>query len=157
MATGSSSGVIAEAGANVNAEITAVASQLHHVEIKEVYQEATKEVISEVLVDVASHLQHVDVAAQATTATGAAPAAYAMPTSGNNPDAGGSLQEQLLAIYNNPSGPAAGDSGIEISEMCKLLGGKYTMDAVLEAVEMLSNEGHVYSTITDDHHRSTSI
>jgi len=97
------------------------------------------------------------VAAQATTATGAAPAAYAMPTSGNNPDAGGSLQEQLLAIYNNPSGPAAGDSGIEISEMCKLLGGKYTMDAVREAVEMLSNEGHVYSTITDDHHRSTSI
>ena len=97
------------------------------------------------------------VAAQATTATGAAPAAYAMPTSGNNPEAGGSLQEQLLSIYNNPSGPAAGDSGIEISEMCKLLGGKYTMDAVREAVEMLSNEGHVYSTITDDHHRSTSI
>jgi len=31
------------------------------------------------------------------------------------------------------------------------------MDAVREAVEMLSNEGHVYSTITDDHHRSTSI
>ena len=97
------------------------------------------------------------VAAQATTATGAAPAAYAMPTSGNNPEASGSLQQQLLDIYNNPSGPAAGDSGIEIAKMCELLGGKYTLEAIREAVEMLSNEGHVYSTITDDHHRSTSI
>ena len=97
------------------------------------------------------------VAAQATTATGAAPAAYAMPTSGNNPETSGSLQQQLLDIYNNPSGPAAGDSGIEIAQMCELLGGKYTLEAIREAVEMLSNEGHVYSTITDDHHRSTSI
>lgn len=90
-------------------------------------------------------------------ATGNAPAAYAMPTSGNNTETAGSLQDQLLTIYNNPSGPASGDSGIELSEVVKLLGEKYTFDAVREAVEFLSNEGHVYSTISDEHHRSTSI
>ena len=67
------------------------------------------------------------------------------------------LKGKLLAIYNDPIGPAGGDSGIELSEMCKLLGEKYTMDQVRVVVEYLCNEGHVYSTITDDHHRSTRI
>lgn len=47
------------------------------------------------------------------------------------------------------------DTGINIDQICQQLRGKYTEDNVREAIDWLGCEGHVYSTIDEEHFRAT--
>lgn len=108
-------------------------------------------------------------AAEATTAPGAAmPSAaannaYAAPNGGAAPVAAagagvaatGSCSDQVFQIFNGPQG--ASDVGVHVNEVAKQLNGRFTEPQVREAVEHLVNEGHLYSTIDDDHFKSTLL
>ncbi|XP_041359502.1 replication protein A 32 kDa subunit-like [Gigantopelta aegis] len=60
------------------------------------------------------------------------------------------LQSQLqLIIKNNPS-----DTGASIHDICKELR-NISGKEIRDAVEFLSSEGHIYSTIDDDHYKAT--
>jgi len=47
------------------------------------------------------------------------------------------------------------DTGMDVNDMIKQLGGKFSEEKIRETVDWLSAEGHVYSTIDDDHYKST--
>jgi len=49
------------------------------------------------------------------------------------------------------------DNGLHKNEVVQLLSGVFKPDEVLSAIDYLVNEGHCYSTIDDDHFRSTAI
>uniref|UniRef100_A0A7S3VTV6 Replication protein A C-terminal domain-containing protein n=1 Tax=Dunaliella tertiolecta TaxID=3047 RepID=A0A7S3VTV6_DUNTE len=70
--------------------------------------------------------------------------------------AGGSLADQLMALYHSPDVMCL-QQGIHINDiMAKLKqsGANYSMDQVKETVEMLVNEAQLYSTVDDDTHRA---
>lgn len=52
---------------------------------------------------------------------------------------------------------ATDESGISVQDITGQLGGRVKETAIREAIEWLSNEGHVYSTIDDDHFKSTLL
>eukprot|EP00039_Didymoeca_costata_P019162 m.336474 g.336474 ORF g.336474 m.336474 type:complete len:289 (-) comp17862_c0_seq1:180-1046(-) len=47
------------------------------------------------------------------------------------------------------------DAGVSIDKICSVLKDRFKENDIRGAVEWLSNEGHVYSTIDDDHYKST--
>ena len=49
------------------------------------------------------------------------------------------------------------DEGVKIDVVVQQLNGRFTEAQVREAVEHLVNEGHLYSTIDDDHFKSTNL
>ncbi|XP_071964590.1 replication protein A 32 kDa subunit-like [Antedon mediterranea] len=61
------------------------------------------------------------------------------------------VQGQVHQLINAHVGD---QSGISISALCSQLKG-VSKDAIKNALEFLSNEGHIYSTIDDDHFKST--
>ena len=63
--------------------------------------------------------------------------------------------ERVMVIFNGPRG--AIENGPTITQVTAALSGRFTEAQVREAVEYLANEGHLYSTIDDDHYRSTSL
>jgi len=46
---------------------------------------------------------------------------------------------------------------LHISEVTKLLNGRFTADAVRQAMDDMANDGMVYSTFDDDHFRATDL
>ena len=50
-----------------------------------------------------------------------------------------------------------GDTGANVADVVSSLNGRFTEAQVREAVEHLVNEGHLYSTIDDNHYRSTLL
>jgi replication factor A2 len=97
-------------------------------------------------------------AAPATAAMGG-DSAYAAPSAGAPaaamPAAGGSANDQVFAIFNGPQGH--GESGVRVDDVVTQLNGRFTEAQVRESVEHLVNEGHLYSTIDDDHFKSTLL
>jgi replication factor A2 len=71
------------------------------------------------------------------------------------PAAGGSANNQVFAIFNGPQGH--GESGVRVDDVVTQLNGRFTEAQVRESVEHLVNEGHLYSTIDDDHFKSTLL
>ena len=97
--------------------------------------------------------------AQRADAKSAAGTAYAAPSSApaSAPavDPGGSCVDQAKAIFEGPDGRR--DEGVKIDVVVQQLNGRFTEAQVREAVEHLVNEGHLYSTIDDDHFKSTNL
>ena len=88
----------------------------------------------------------------------AAGTAYAAPSSAPAAAvnaAGGSCVDQAKAIFEGPDGRR--DEGVKIDVVAQQLNGRFTEAQVREAVEHLVNEGHLYSTIDDDHFKSTNL
>lgn len=77
----------------------------------------------------------------------------AMDTSGGA-DAGGGLSAEQNTIFAHYTAEGTGDEGCNLNNVASALG--IPVDRVRAAVDYLSGEGHLYSTIDDDHHKSTS-
>uniref|UniRef100_A0A8C4N958 Replication protein A2 n=1 Tax=Eptatretus burgeri TaxID=7764 RepID=A0A8C4N958_EPTBU len=61
-------------------------------------------------------------------------------------------QSQVLSVIRT----ARGHSGMSLAEVKSRLGG-VNQTLIQQAIEFLSNEGHIYSTIDEHHYRSTEI
>ena len=93
--------------------------------------------------------------AEAGAAEGTAYAAPAAAAAAAGATATGSCSDQVMAIYNGPQG--ATDNGAPVGDVVTALNGRFTEAQVRKAVEFLVNEGHLYSTIDDNHYRSTLL
>ena len=87
----------------------------------------------------------------------AAPAAATMGNAAAAPAAAaaGDINQQVFAIFNGPQG--ASDQGVRVNDVVTQLNGRWTEEQVRGAVDHLVNEGHLYSTIDDDHFKSTLL
>ena len=65
------------------------------------------------------------------------------------------VQNQVLN-YIQAQSPAS-ESGPRIDQIISKMAGNFNERQVREAVEFLSNEGHVYSTLDEDHFRATDL
>jgi len=63
------------------------------------------------------------------------------------------LQQAVLEIYEQKSGQS--DAGIPVSEVCARLNTFAPAD-VRAAIDFLTDEGHLYSTIDEEHYKSTN-
>jgi len=91
---------------------------------------------------------------QASGAQGfsAAPAAAAGGAGGGGgASSGGDLQQQVLKIFEADGS----DTGASIDSVASQFPNA-TKAAIREAVEFLSDEGHLYSTVDEDHYKSTN-
>ncbi|XP_023702167.1 replication protein A 32 kDa subunit isoform X3 [Cryptotermes secundus] len=75
-----------------------------------------------------------------------------MATSASNQPSGFSPQQNL--VYSTIS-KCGRDIGAHRDEVIKALEGKMSAREVMNVVDFLSNEGHIYTTIDDDHFRCT--
>lgn len=66
---------------------------------------------------------------------------------------GGDVQTQVMAVFNKG---AMNDQGTSIQEVCRQLPSISPQD-IRKAIEALSEEGHLYSTIDEEHFQSTSM
>lgn len=64
------------------------------------------------------------------------------------------VQMELLNLFKAP-GPAMSDAGLSIDMVVQQLNNAFTVDQIRTAIEVLVNEGHLYSTIDDNHFKST--
>lgn len=79
--------------------------------------------------------------------------ASTMPSA--NTTGSSSIHSEVLAIYNDPQ-HSTSDAGLSVEEVHRLLGNKYQLHAIMQAVEFLCNEGHLFTTVDDLHYRSCS-
>lgn len=80
---------------------------------------------------------------------GGAPAA-----AGCNPDTGlNAIQNDIMTFFNAPDALAT-EKGISIDDVLQRAGGRYSVVQVREAIDALQNEGHLYSTIDENHFKS---
>lgn len=85
-----------------------------------------------------------------------APAAVAPPVAGGFGDGASGLsaiQQEILAVFTAPDAAGA-EVGISIDQAIGRCGNKFTYAQVRDAVEMLQNEGLLYSTVDDQHYKS---
>lgn len=78
---------------------------------------------------------------------GAAPAAvpaFGAPA-GVNP-----VQAEVMAVFNAPEARDANE-GLAVQEVVQRLGGRIPEQQIMQAINFLVDEGHLYSTI-DEHH-----
>merc|ERR1712070_110582 len=68
-------------------------------------------------------------------------------------EADGFTPEQKMVL--NEISACGDDAGASVSTIAGALSGKMSETKIRDTIEWLSNEGHVYSTIDDDHFRST--
>ena len=66
----------------------------------------------------------------------------------------GNISADVLSVFNSDLG--RGDTGVALGAVAAALQGKYTMDAIRAAVEAAVNDGHLYSTIDDNHYKCTA-
>jgi len=77
-----------------------------------------------------------------------------MGAGGNNMSGQEICQQQVLKLYEEPH--ALTDVGMNLQTAESHLGSRFTHAQIREAVETLVADGHLYSTIDDDHFRSTA-
>lgn len=78
----------------------------------------------------------------------------AAPAAGYNPNSGlTAVQNDVMTFFNAPEAQQ-GDAGISIEDVLARAGGRYSLVQVREAVDALQNEGHLYSTIDENHFKS---
>lgn len=71
---------------------------------------------------------------------------------------GGGVNEDLMAVYHQPD-IMSRDSGIsndDVIQALKARGAPYTAQTILQAIQFLTNEGNLYSTVDENHHKSTA-
>lgn len=71
---------------------------------------------------------------------------------------GAQLNEEVLLVYNQV--PAPGDNGFDVKDIHAHLiqrGINVPYKDVKVAVDFLCNEGHLYSTSDDNHHKSAGV
>jgi replication factor A2 len=64
---------------------------------------------------------------------------------------GNPVQNAVLSAVKE----SADESGVSVSSITSSLAGRFNEQQIREALDFLSNEGHVYSTIDDEHYAST--
>merc|ERR1711935_440474 len=72
-------------------------------------------------------------------------------------DVGGDLsgvQSKVLAIIAENS---LSEEGVGITTLCSQLGASVSEAEIRNAIDFLSSEGHLYSTIDEDHFKATSV
>ena len=69
--------------------------------------------------------------------------------------ADGSCLDVVNAVFEVPQGE--GVNGINVQTVVTALTGRFTDAQVREAVESLVNDGHLYSTIDDEHFKNTLL
>ena len=67
----------------------------------------------------------------------------------------GSCLDVVNAVFHGPQGEDA--NGINVQTVITALNGRFTSLQVHQAVELLVNDGHLYSTIDDEHFRGTLL
>lgn len=67
----------------------------------------------------------------------------------------GQYNPEQNAVLNAIKSSNDDESGISVNDILAQLQGKYKEEKVREVIDWLSSEGHVYSTIDDDHFKST--
>ncbi|KAK3241431.1 hypothetical protein CYMTET_48805 [Cymbomonas tetramitiformis] len=75
---------------------------------------------------------------------------------GNTSGLANDCQEAVSKIFNSPQAQQ-NDQGIPIDQVVQELGRKYSAEQIKNAVEFMVNEGHLYSTIDDQHFKSTAF
>jgi len=65
------------------------------------------------------------------------------------------VQNKVLAFIRDLS--PASESGPRIDKILAKFAGAFSDRQIREAIEFLSNEGHVYSTLDEDHYRATDL
>merc|ERR1711865_1038113 len=119
-----------------------------------------------------THLGHTTAAPAAAAAQGAGfaygakpdPVAAATPAAGNNQSGGGSMdmggeaglyaqQNKVLAVIAENS---MSEEGVGIAQLQSSLAGMSESD-IRTIIDFLSSEGHLYSTIDEDHFKATSV
>ncbi|XP_033126129.1 replication protein A 32 kDa subunit-like [Anneissia japonica] len=106
-----------------------------------------------------SHMLHTKAAANMSSGFGQSTSMMVTPMKGGGGasfNGGGNngltgVQNQVHQLINAHVGD---QTGISITTLCSRLKG-VSKDAIKNALEFLSNEGHIYSTIDDDHFKST--
>lgn len=91
------------------------------------------------------------VAQQASGSTGFSAAPAAAAGGGRAASGGGDLQQQVLKIFEADST----DTGASIDDVCRQFANTPKSE-IRDAVEFLSDEGHLYSTVDEDHYKSTN-
>lgn len=125
------------------------------------FNEVTYHLLSSVQV----HLQHTSQSEADTTTTetgpafgyGAAPAPQ--QTSGANGGGMGGdsdLSEIQKLVLNIIEQRGAGEMGCNFGDVRSELGSRFNEPQLRETIEFLSSEGHLYSTIDEDHFKATS-
>ena len=66
----------------------------------------------------------------------------------------GALSPEQSKVFNFYTSEGTGDEGCNVNSVASSLA--MDLNQVKHIVEFLSSEGHLYSTIDDDHHKSTS-
>jgi len=102
----------------------------------------------------------------ATPMMGVAPGSYATPTANmgaytggapaaNTAAGGESLQSKLIALFESPQATSS-DAGMSTDEVYAAFQSNYPAATIRQSIDNLVSEGHLYSTIDDNHFKSTS-
>jgi len=87
---------------------------------------------------------------------GAAPS-YNAPAAASNMGGGDSgLNDIQQSVMNIIEQHGTGEMGCQFGDVKSQLGARFTEQQLREAIDFLSNEGHLYSTIDEDHFKATS-
>lgn len=65
-------------------------------------------------------------------------------------------QQMVLSVFNSEYARSR-DIGVGFDELCQNLNGQFTPAQIRQAVDFLVNDGHVYSTIDENHFKSTAF
>lgn len=76
----------------------------------------------------------------------------AMGTANNSTASGGNVNDEVLKIIKQYQ---ESDTGASVEVILSALRGQYDETKIRDAIEYLSNEGHCYTTIDDNHFKST--
>lgn len=79
---------------------------------------------------------------------------------GDNGGGGGTagmepVQQQLIKLFESPMA-MNNDAGLSIDQVNQQLNNMFNIQQIKTAIEVLVNEGHLYSTIDDNHYKSTA-
>eukprot|EP00894_Picocystis_sp_ML_P000318 jgi/Pico_ML_1/50835/g1971.t2 len=65
-------------------------------------------------------------------------------------------QQMVLSVFNSEYARSR-DIGVGFDELCQNLNGQFTPAQIRQAIDFLVNDGHVYSTIDENHFKSTAF
>lgn len=74
---------------------------------------------------------------------------------GNAANGGESLQSKLIALFESPHATST-DAGMSMEDVFATFQSNYPAATIRQSIENLVSEGHLYSTIDDNHFKSTS-
>uniref|UniRef100_A0A7S0WS52 Replication protein A C-terminal domain-containing protein n=1 Tax=Pyramimonas obovata TaxID=1411642 RepID=A0A7S0WS52_9CHLO len=92
-----------------------------------------------------------------------APANYQTPVPAYNGNSGANnnsngmeaCQDKVMRAFETPQA-ATNEAGLSVDSLVQELGSMFSKEQIRTAVETLVNDGHLYSTIDDNHYKSTN-